>query len=226
MLQFYAGLLRNDSQAMPTGIPSPSSHRCTLPSTLLVRIQRVHAHGVKWNTRVVVPMSTFAVHDIFAEPPSTPASNWRPAIVYYRAVAAGYHQGQTSHTGHYWTLVRGTEPAREGAAAQPGYRRCDDSVCTSGLELARGFQWEDAVASKRVALVALERVDGPLRRKSLSERVNELALSKRPSAGNTCPLCTFINTVTVRACVQCFTALKSNARGFLVWGIFLWIPLG
>ena len=143
-----------------------------------MRIQRAHAHGVKWTTRVVVPMGTITVGGIFAQPPSNPASDWAPTIVTYRAVAAGYHEGARTNTGHYWALVRGTEP---GPGAQLGYRRCNDAVCTSGEDLdreaARGLKWDDAAASRRVILVALERIDTQRVRKSLSERDNELGRS-------------------------------------------------
>jgi len=142
-----------------------------------VRIQRARAHGVKLTTRVVVPMGTIAVGGIFAQPPSNPASDWAPTIVHYRAVAAGYHEGARANTGHYWALVRGIEP---GHGAQLGYRRCNDAVCTSGEDLgreARGLKWDDAAASRRVILVALERVDAQRVRKSLSERDNELGHS-------------------------------------------------
>ena len=159
---------------MPS-IPPPSSQRCTVPGTLLVRFKRTHANAVKWDTRVVVPMCTISVGGIFAQPPSNPASDWKPAIANYRAVAAGYHEGAHANTGHYWALVRGIEPT-----AQLGYRRCDDAVCTSGEDLgreARGLKWDDAAASRRVVLVALERVDTQRARKSLSERDNELGRS-------------------------------------------------
>ena len=95
----------------------------------------------------------------------------------YRAVAAGYHQGERTNTGHYWALVRGMEP---GQGAQPGYRRCNDAVCTSGEDLDRGasgLKWADAEASRRVILVALERVDSQRARRSLSEKDNELGRS-------------------------------------------------
>jgi len=142
-----------------------------------VHIQRARPNDVKLSTQVVVPMGTIAVGGIFAQPPSNPASDWAPTIVQYRAVAAGYHEGERAKNGHYWALVRGTE---RGHGAQPGYRRCNDAVCTSGEDLgpeARGLKWDNADASRRVILVALERVDSHRVRKSLSEKNNELGPS-------------------------------------------------
>ncbi len=132
---------------------------------------------LQYTTRVGVSRGTISVDGIFAEPPSNPASDWAPAIVPYRAVAAGYHEGERTSTGHYWALVRGTEP---GHGAHPGYRRCNDAVCTSGGDLdreRRGLKWDDPEASRRVIIVALERVDTQRVRKSLSERDNVLAPS-------------------------------------------------
>ncbi len=171
-------------------IPLLSSQRCTVPGTLLVRIERAYGHGVKRTTRVVVPTGAIMVGGIFARPPSIPASDWTPSIVPYRAVAAGYHQGEHTYTGHYWAIVRGIERER---GAQPGYRRCNDAVCTSGEDLdreAHGLKWDDAVASRRVALVALERVDTQRIRKSLSERENGLGRSVRPPDGLVWRRCT------------------------------------
>eukprot|EP00662_Eupelagonemidae_sp_cell21_P047672 gene47672-14585_t len=144
------------------------------PTTLFVRISRSHANGVKWNSRVTVPAGTFAVHDLFAVPPDTPQARWRAATVHYRAVAAGYHQGTRSTTGHYWALVRGTEPHAAGPAVNKhvngrwwwsvmvggGYRLCNDSECAAGPGIDPDRRWEGEAASRRVAIVVLERVDG------------------------------------------------------------------
>jgi len=129
-------------------------------------------------------MNTITVGGIFAKPPSNPASDWRPCIVSYRAVAAGYHEGDRADTGHYWALVRGTEPARAAVQARLGYRRCNDAECTSDTRLTRDLRWDDAsvvreAASRRVMIVALERVDTARARKSLSERENELGRPTR-----------------------------------------------
>lgn len=117
-----------------------------------MRIQRVQSNGVKRTTKVSVPMCTFAVRDIFAQPPRNSASEWAPAIVQYRAVAAGYHEGQHRSSGHYWALVRGTEP---GHGNPLGYRRCNDGACTSSEYLDReapGLKWDDPTAQRRVVL--------------------------------------------------------------------------
>ena len=123
------------------------------PAALLVRVARSQMGGAKRHTRVVVPAGTFAVHDLVAEPPAPPRSEWRPAIVHYRAVAAGYHLGDRASTGHYWALVRGTEPAGAAAAASPGYRRCDDAAVTAGPGLARGMRWDDDDAHRDTVLI-------------------------------------------------------------------------
>ena len=133
-----------------------------------------------------------------------PRSPWRPAIVYYRAVAAGYHLGDRANTGHYWALVRGTEP---GGAA--GFRRCNDAV-TSGPDLARGMRWDDADAQRRVALVALERVDGAGVRASRSERLNALSPPQGAPVGLPCAACTLLNPVTARACAACRAPLRTR----------------
>jgi len=185
------------------------------PETLLVSISRSHAHGVKWHTRVVVPAGTFAVHDLFAQPPDSARPQWRPAIAHYRAVAAGYHLGDRATTGHYWALVRGSEPA----AACLGYRRCNDAVCTRSTTPCRrfepggdSFRWDHADASRRVTLVALERVDGAGVRASLSERLNVLSEPTRPPAGRVCAACTLINATTAHACAACRAPLPAAGR--------------
>ena len=177
-----------------------------------MRVQRTQAHGEKRNTRVVVPMTTFPVHDIFALPPATPALDWGPTIVQYRAVAAGYHEGTRADNGHYWAFVRGTEPTRGAVPTHLGYRKCDDAKSISAGDLARGWHWEDPIASRFVAIVALERVDTSLIRKSLSEKLNVLSRMPPVAAGLICPACHRSNPLQTRACLACSTPLKNKRQ--------------
>ena len=94
-------------------------------------------------------MNTFAVPELFAKPPDNPALDWTPAIVYYRAVAAGYHEGARSDNGHFWALVRGMESARGAVPAELGYRRCNDAECTSGKFIQSCFKWDGNVSRAR-----------------------------------------------------------------------------
>ena len=62
-----------------------------------------------------------------------------------RAVAAGYHIGARATTGHYWAVVRGTEPPapppQAGAAPRqpppapqaPGFRRANDAEVADAM---------------------------------------------------------------------------------------------
>lgn len=142
-----------------------------------------------------------------------------------RAVAAGYHIGARATTGHYWAVVRGTEPPapppQAGAAPRqpppapqaPGFRRANDAEVADAMRtFARGvltdMRWGGADAQRAVSLVALERVDGPRARSSLSERANLLAAPAPAPAGRPCLRCTLHNAPGARACVACRTPLR------------------
>ena len=158
------------------------------PPMLLVRIERGRRHCQKMHTPVAVPEGAFAVGDLVAQPPGAQNPEWRPCVAYYRAVAAGYHRGERTNDGHYWAIVRGTEPGGGG-----GYRCCNDRAVTSsflGSEAHR--RWDAPEAEQRVALVALERVSGPGVAASRSEKLNRLGPVQAAPAGRECDRCTLV----------------------------------
>lgn len=117
--------------------------------------------GKKTDCKVRLPIGAFRVEGVFT-PLEQPCAE---PEVYYRAFTAVYHQGATVNSGHYWTVVRGSD----------GYAVADDGTVLRGDAVPKEQRITSATAARRLVLVGLERVDTIGARRTESERGNELA---------------------------------------------------
>jgi len=170
------------------------------PGVLFVRIERARGNDAKVHTPVAVPTDTFPVRDLFARPPGGQRAEWSTEHVYYRAVAAGYHNGPSSRRGHYWAIVRGAYGNGNG------FRRCDDPVVQTKFD--PGTRWDDVDAERRLAFVALERVRGPDVKASPSEVANRLASSGDEAHYRRCGFCGRLNAKEQHVCPTCLEPLS------------------
>ncbi len=165
---------------------------------------RARDGGVKLHTAVHVPLDAFPVSDLFAQHPDDEHPHWRPETVHYRAVAAGYHRGERATSGHYWAIVRGTEPHAGGQAAE-GMRLCNDAFVLADIPADRC--WTSAAAATRVTWVLLERVGpGALDAPTPSLRLNSfMPPAAAPAAGvqRECAFCTLICPARAQTCPAC-----------------------
>eukprot|EP00664_Eupelagonemidae_sp_cell27_P010461 gene10461-417_t len=77
-----------------------------------------------------------------------------PVDVRYTAVSAVYHQGATTRSGHYWSIIRGR------CAGQFSWRLANDDRIGFPEALPAGRLYSAPEAAKRLYMVVLERVDG------------------------------------------------------------------
>ena len=149
----------------------------------------------KVKTRVRLPQGTFALERIFAEPVD---GNLRATTVHYRVIAAAFHAGDTPRDGHYWASVCGTAPD-----ASLGFALANDAGVLRGSRVPPAQRPQSDVAARRVALVAIERVDSASVRVSLSERRNRLAEDAAPEWLCTDGACGHSNDPRAAACARC-----------------------
>eukprot|EP00660_Eupelagonema_oceanica_P011260 gene11260-5771_t len=170
------------------------------PDNFVIHLQRTRysdaGQQVKVSTRVRVPLVSLTVRRLFARPDDAE----RPVPVVYRAISAGYHQGDTPHDGHYWALVRGTEPPPVGMT----YRRINDACVTRADDLPASLRWESDVSARRVAFVVLERVSPTERRNaSHSESANRFAAPRASSWVCSDVACGHVNAAGCKLCARC-----------------------